>query len=110
MSIVELIVDVPPGSQGLLPVAITQGRLTGLQAETIACATTDGGVCVGSEKGDFDCDCDVDLADYSELNACLTGPAVSTPPACNRCDFDDDGNVDLGDFATFQAAFMNNGS
>jgi hypothetical protein len=110
LSIVELIVDVPPGSQGLLPVAITQGRLTGLQAETIASATTDGGVCVGSKKGDFDCDCDVDLADYSEFNACLTGPEVSTPPACNRCDFDDDGNVDLGDFATFQAAFMNNGS
>ena len=64
-----------------------------------------GGVCWGSEKGDLDRDCDVDLADYSEFNACLAGPEVSVAASCKPSDFDDDSDVDLHDFAEFQEAF-----
>ena len=44
VEIIELVLDVPPGSEGLLPITITRARLTGLQAETIPVATIDGGV------------------------------------------------------------------
>jgi hypothetical protein len=64
-----------------------------------------GGICVGSEKGDFDRDCDVDSADYSEFSACLAGPDVAVSQSCSRADFDGDSDVDLADFERFQLAF-----
>jgi WD40 repeat protein len=54
---------------------------------------------------DFDLDGDVDLADWSPLSACLTGPATAAPPACASQDLDADADVDLFDAASFQRAF-----
>ena len=53
--------------------------------------------------GDYDCDRDVDLADFAAWQDCMTGPApASLPTACNAFDFDGDENVDLYDAAGFQ--------
>jgi hypothetical protein len=64
-------------------------------------------------RGDFDSDGDLDLDDFSEWAAHVTGPCVAAPcwpaaypdPCGNVADFDDDGDVDLIDWAGFQAAF-----
>jgi sulfatase modifying factor 1 len=59
-----------------------------------------------SMKGDFDCDGDVDLADFSRFHACFNGP--NRPPTGTTCtdpDFDVDSDVDLADFGRFQACF-----
>ena len=69
--------------------------------------------CDDMEGGDFDADGDVDLDDYVDFVACLTGPggypSSSTPGWAAAClaafDADMDGDVDLADFAPFQAAF-----
>lgn len=52
---------------------------------------------------DFDCDGDVDKADFEAFATCFTGPALG-PPACGcaAADFNDDGHVDMEDFAVFQ--------
>ncbi len=57
------------------------------------------------QKGDFYDDGDVDLADYAELPACLSGPLGGLGTGCDIFDFEPDGNVDLLDFAEFQLAF-----
>jgi len=55
--------------------------------------------------GDFDGDGDVDLADFSAWDGCLTGPnAGPYADGCQTFDFESDGDVDLRDFAGFQAA------
>jgi hypothetical protein len=55
--------------------------------------------------GDCDGDGDVDLADYANLPACLSGPAAAHGPNCGCFDRDSDADVDLLDFADFQAFF-----
>ncbi len=55
--------------------------------------------------GDSDCDRDVDLDDFSELVACLSGPSTSNGLLCVAFDSDSDGDVDLRDFAAFQEEF-----
>jgi len=59
------------------------------------------------DPADFDEDCDVDVDDYDEFQACLNGPG--NPPA-DTCTVDadldhDGGDVDLADFAIFQESF-----
>jgi len=62
-------------------------------------------------RADFDNDGNVDLSDYVELRACLSGPAAASSRAiaANEClcvlNSDGDGDIDLGDVARFQAAF-----
>lgn len=56
-------------------------------------------------SGDCDLDGDVDLADYTHLEGCLTGPGVGLDSGCECFDVDSSGTVDLADFALFQAAF-----
>lgn len=56
------------------------------------------------------CDCNstgnVNLFDYADLRACLTGPeGGSLPPACRCFDRDRDGDVDLIDTAVLQRTF-----
>lgn len=58
-----------------------------------------------TRDGDFDFDGDVDLADFADFGACMSGPEVPADPACSLGDFDCDGDVDLGDFALFQQQF-----
>ncbi len=61
---------------------------------------------------DYDCDGDVDLADYAEFEACLSGPLESAAfvPPTQTCldyfDLDEQGSVDLADYATFQQRFQ----
>ncbi|MBI4581728.1 MAG: hypothetical protein HY718_18675 [Planctomycetes bacterium] len=52
---------------------------------------------------DFDCDTDVDSADFEVFEACATGPAMGPPASgCERADLDDDGDVDAVDFGIYQ--------
>jgi hypothetical protein len=56
--------------------------------------------------GDRDGDGDVDLDDYAQFPACMTGPDSGPYDAgCDAFDFEFDGDVDLGDFATLQEVF-----
>jgi hypothetical protein len=66
------------------------------------------------EYGDSNGDGSVDLHDYSDFQACLSGPnegesmVVYSPdlaPVCVCLDADGDDDVDLKDFARFQLAF-----
>lgn len=60
----------------------------------------------GSQIGDVEPDCDIDLADFSVFAACLDqgGPGAPADSTCvSTLDFDDD-DVDLEDFARFQTA------
>ncbi len=62
--------------------------------------------------GDTDCDLDVDLDDFANLEACVTGPDPdpATPVLSGVClltDLDADGDVDLGDFGLLQRQFGN---
>ncbi|UCC31516.1 MAG: SUMF1/EgtB/PvdO family nonheme iron enzyme [Phycisphaerales bacterium] len=57
------------------------------------------------ERGDFDADGDLDLADYAQLDDCLSGPGVGRLPACGAFDQDRDDEIDLSDFASFQIQF-----
>ncbi|MBN1490893.1 MAG: carboxypeptidase regulatory-like domain-containing protein [Phycisphaerae bacterium] len=59
---------------------------------------------------DFDCDGDVDLADFAVFQACFRGenhPYASWPAAegCERADADSDDDVDLDDFRYFLTCF-----
>ena len=56
--------------------------------------------------GDYDCDQSVDLTDFANWSACMTGPTGGTlPPGCEVFDFNADRDVDLLDFAAFQMIF-----
>jgi hypothetical protein len=59
----------------------------------------------GGGKGDFDGDCDVDLADFGAFQLCFSGPGGSVGKTCSSGDFDGDDDVDLVDFNSFQLAF-----
>jgi hypothetical protein len=58
-------------------------------------------VCQEGILGDLDNDGDVDLADFADFAACLTGPDAGLDEGCQLADFDHDNDVDLHDFAAF---------
>jgi hypothetical protein len=63
---------------------------------------------IDRDVADVDRDCDVDLADFAALAACLAGPNAPQAPGCPPgadADLDNDTDVDLADFATFQDRF-----
>ncbi|MHC4697722.1 MAG: hypothetical protein ACYTFA_13375 [Planctomycetota bacterium] len=47
----------------------------------------------------------VDLLDYDDFEACLSGPSVGVTEGCECFDVDRSGTVDLQDFAIAQSAF-----
>ena len=55
--------------------------------------------------GDWNGDGYVDLADYTALPACLTGPTANLGTGCAPFDFDGDGRVSLADVADFELVF-----
>lgn len=57
--------------------------------------------------GDYNCDRVVDLADFSNWSACMTGPNITETEAlpCPAFDFNADGDTDLLDLAAFQTHF-----
>ncbi|MCK4661001.1 MAG: immunoglobulin domain-containing protein [Phycisphaerae bacterium] len=57
--------------------------------------------------GDWDEDCDVDLVDFEQFVACMTGPdGGPIGEGCDVFDFDvADDDIDMADFAAFQEAF-----
>jgi hypothetical protein len=59
--------------------------------------------------GDYDCDQTVDLTDFSQWAACMTGPAPPTSGGATGCeafDANGDGDVDLHDFYHIQPVFV----
>ncbi len=62
---------------------------------------------------EFDPGCAVDLGDFREFRACMSGPGMApdplapfTPEGCREAfDTDGDGDVDMKDFAALQASF-----
>lgn len=74
-------------------------------------ALTHAMVEVTCAPGDVDLDVDVDLFDFADFVACVTGPGMAfDDPACQCVDFDADGDVDLRDFAEFQRVFTDSRS
>ncbi|MBU0718226.1 MAG: hypothetical protein KJ749_08265 [Planctomycetes bacterium] len=54
--------------------------------------------------GNYDCDTDVDLADFASWDTCMTGPdAGPYDDNCEAFDSEHDWDVDLEDFAAFQS-------
>ncbi len=68
-----------------------------------------GGVDMGPYEfgiGDYDCDDDVDLADYAAWQRCVTGEDGGPyATGCEAFDYEYDGDVDLDDFTPFQLQF-----
>lgn len=59
------------------------------------------------ERGDFDNNCQIDLADVFFFSPCLSGPGVPTAPAdCAAADMNADGDADLEDVRLLQLAFQ----
>ena len=54
---------------------------------------------------DFDCDGDIDLADYLDFVQCFESRSQPPAPACGGADTDGDDDVDLADLVSFQAQF-----
>ena len=68
--------------------------------------TLTGGFWFETPPGDCNDTGCVNLLDYSDLEACLSGPDGGLPvPHCNCFDFDGDGDVDLSDASRFQQMF-----
>jgi len=57
------------------------------------------------DPADFDGDGDVDLADFTVLAGCLTGPGGGILPGCDDADLDSDDDTDLQDAAVLLRAF-----
>jgi len=61
--------------------------------------------------GDFNGDGFVDFADYTDFDACYTGPGpAGLDPSCQPGDFDSDDDVDCDDWELFQVAWSAGGS
>ncbi len=82
--------DAPPGSSDL------DGH------RRVLCDRVDMGA-YESGAGDYDCDGHVDMSDFGEMVACVTGAGNdSFDPPCGAFDFDADDDVDFADFSGYQ--------
>ncbi len=60
--------------------------------------------------GDYDCDQLVNLLDFANWAACMTGPDGGPyDGGCEAFDFEFDGDVDLSDFSGFQRILAGSG-
>lgn len=69
--------------------------------------TLTGGFWFAIDEGDCNTDGSLNIFDFSEFAACVSGPG--SPPADQECacaDFDGDGDVDLTDFGLTQVNFQ----
>ncbi|MHC4696913.1 MAG: hypothetical protein ACYTFA_09235 [Planctomycetota bacterium] len=67
-----------------------------------------GGFWFEEPPGDCNSTGNVNLLDYGDLKACLSGPGGGLlMPGCNCFDVDNDEDVDLSDMALFQISFTN---
>lgn len=82
-------------------------QLRDTHAARIEARTRDGRVVVGDcILGDFDCDCDVDIADVMQV-ARRWGTRVGDPQYSPLYDLDHDGDIDIVDLAIVAAAWGN---
>jgi len=86
--------------------------VTGVHTVYFQSLTLDGGVddtdnlvAIVTSDPDINGDGQVDLADYAELESCLTGPGGGITQTCPAADLDFDDDVDLADFGKFQHSF-----
>jgi len=80
--------------RGLIAVLALAGGLVLFGAEAPAFA-----------YGDWNTNGVIDLDDYAQFSACLTGPGGGVGTGCDVFDFDADTDVDVFDFAAFQRVF-----
>jgi hypothetical protein len=103
---IEVIPLIPSLLRSSSRVAITTDNPSGFVIESV--------IATPAEIGDVDRDGDIDLADFSVLAQCLSGPNVAThPPTCDELQFqlsdlDRDVDVDLSDYSAFQRAPLSN--
>jgi len=64
-----------------------------------------GGFWFSLALGDCNSDGGVNLLDYSDWSACLSGPNGRPPIGCACFDLDQDGDIDLSDAAELQISF-----
>ncbi len=69
---------------------------------TYDCDVNIGGVGVAA---DLDCDSDVDQADFTRFELCMSGPGIAYTGDCARVDFNQDSDVDQADFGVFQRCY-----
>jgi endonuclease I len=87
---------------------VSDENLSGAQAGTSLMLTVTGTIAAGGSIFPFDDNgnSQVDLTDFVNFVACLTGPDPVAPltSPCTNHDADSDGDVDTADFALFQIA------
>ena len=64
-----------------------------------------GGFWFQTPLGDCNATGIVNLLDYDEFEACLTGPTGGVDPGCECFDVDRNGSINLQDFGEVQSAF-----
>lgn len=64
-----------------------------------------GGFWFPLAQGDCNVTGNVDLIDFDDLAACLTGPGQTIDPECACYDINGDDGIDLFDLASFQLSF-----
>ena len=95
---------VEPGDS---PLKLENTQVTDTQAKPIEHCTKEARVRVGEcIFGDFDCDCDVDIADIMQV-ALRWGTVEGDPEYDPTYDLDNDGDIDIVDVALVAAAWGN---
>ena len=92
------------GADTLTPMVTTAGLYTLSATCAGGCSSADSVRVRDRVPGDFNGDSQVDLADFAQFSACLTGPGATPPAGCACLDFEPDADVDLRDFAALQHA------
>jgi hypothetical protein len=77
---------------------------------TVQGATVDTNGCPPVIPGDFDRDGDVDTVNFTALESCAMGPAISYAENCVAKDLDADSDIDSDDFAIFQRCWSGEGN